>query len=218
MVFGKIDYLNLLPFYVFLKKNLKTSCERTALSLKKGAPSAVNRMFEKRRIDAAVISSIKSYGYSSADMGIVAQNDVLSVLVIPGAKKKDSDSETSNALAEVLGIKGKVLIGDKALKEYLLGTDAIDLAAEWRKRFDLPFVFARLCFHSHGKRAKSISRKFLKSRIKIPYYIIRKKSEKTGIKAEDIKRYLEKISYRIGKKEKLSLKRFKKECHAKGLV
>jgi len=218
MVFGKIDYLNLLPFYVFLKKTLKTSSQRTALSMKKGTPASINVMFEKKRIDAAVISSIKSFKYRSTDMGIVAQNDVLSVLVIPGTYQKDEESNTSNALAQVLDIEGKIVIGDKALKECLKGTEAIDLAHEWKKRFDLPFVFARLCFHKDKKLYEKLSHDFLKKRVRIPHYLLKKRSQKTGIKMEEINHYLTKISYKISKKEELSLKKFYNECKKKRLL
>lgn len=218
MVFGKIDYLNLLPFYVFLKKNLKSSSEKTALALKKGVPAQINEMFDKKRIDCAVISSIKSFGYKSTNLGIVAQDEVLSVLVILGDDKKDSESKTSNALASVLDVKGQVIIGDKALKAYLNGADAVDLAKEWKKRHKLPFVFARLCFHLHGERIKKLSENFLKTKTKIPYYIIKKYSQKTGIEIKNIEKYLQKISYKIGKKEELSLKIFKNECRKKGLL
>lgn len=218
MVFGKIDYLNLLPFYVFLKKNLKSSSEKTALALKKGTPAQINEMFEKNKIDCAVISSIKSFGYKCTNLGIVAQDEVLSVLVVLGDDKKDSESKTSNALASTLDIKGQVIIGDKALKAYLGGVNAVDLAKEWKKRHKLPFVFARLCFHSHGDRLKNLSKKFLKTDTKIPYYIMKKYSQKTGIEIKNIEKYLQKISYKIGKKEELSLKRFKKECLLKGLL
>lgn len=217
MIFGKIDFINLLPFHVFLKKNLRHSFQKLALHKRKGVPSQLNRLLKQRRIDAAVVSSIKSFGRSCTDMGIVAQKEVMSVFVIPGAPMNDSQSDTSNALARVLGIDGRVLIGDKALKEYLKGIDAIDLGEEWHRRYRLPFVFARLCYSKDKETYEGLSRKFLKAKVKIPYYLLRQKSIASGISPEDISHYLTKISYRIGPKEKLSLKKFRHLCKKKGI-
>jgi len=53
MIFGKIDYLNLLPFHVFLKAApLKTQVKK-AIEFKKGVPSKLNRALNARKIDAA---------------------------------------------------------------------------------------------------------------------------------------------------------------------
>lgn len=218
MIFGKIDFINLLPFHVFLKKNLRHSAQRTALHKRKGVPSQLNRMLQSGRIDAAVISSVKSFGRSCTDMGIVANGEVQSVFVIPGAIRSDSQSDTSNALAKVLDIKGEVMIGDKALKRYLEGVEAIDLGSEWKRRHHLPFVFARLCYCKDGRHYRKLSRRFLKSKVNIPYYILKQKSDATGVSPADIKAYLKLIGYRIGRKEKLALKRFHDECRRKGII
>jgi len=218
MIFGKIDFINLLPFHVFLKKNLRTSPQRTALHKRKGVPSQLNRMLASGRIDAAVISSVKSFGRSCTDMGIVADGEVQSVFVIPGKAQNDSQSDTSNALAKVLGIQGEVMIGDKALKRYLDGVEAIDLATEWKRRHHLPFVFARLCYCKDGKHYRNLSRRFLKTKVNIPYYILKQKSAATGVAPEDIKAYLKLIGYRIGRKEKLALKRFHDACRREGVI
>jgi len=219
MIFGKIDFINLLPFHVFLKKNLRTSPQRTALHKRKGVPSQLNRMLASGRIDAAVISSVKSFKRTCTDMGIVAQNEVRSVFVIPGkGRQPDSQSDTSNALARVLGIEGEVMIGDRALKRYCEGVDAIDLGQEWRKRYHLPFVFARLCYCKDGRRYQKLSRRFLRSKVNIPYYILKRKSDETGVPPEAIRSYLKLISYHIGRKEKLSLKRFHDACRREGVI
>lgn len=218
MIFGKIDFINLLPFHVFLKKNLRTSAQRTALHKRKGVPSHINRMLQSGRIDAAVISSVKSFGRTCTDMGIIANGEVQSVFVIPGPSQNDSHSDTSNALAKVLEIEGEVVIGDKALKRYLEGVQAVDLGAEWKKRHHLPFVFARLCFCKDGRRYRQLSRRFLKTKVNIPYYILKQKSDATGISPVDIKAYLKLIGYRIGRKERLALKRFHDECLRKGII
>lgn len=218
MIFGKIDFINLLPFHVFLKKNLRHSAQRLALHKRKGVPSQLNRMLASGRIDAAVISSVKSFGRTCTDMGIVAQNEVISVFVVPGTSRNDTQSDTSNALAKVLDIKGEVMIGDKALKRYLEGIEAIDLGLAWKQKHGLPFVFARLCYCKDGRHYRALSRRFLKSKVNIPYYILKQKSEATGVSPEDIRAYLTKITYAIGRKEKLSLKRFANECKRKGVI
>ncbi len=209
MIFGKIDYLNLLPFYVFMKKNLKDSSSRCSFFNKKGVPSKINRLFYKRAIDGAFISSIRSKNRKCLDIGIIAQNEVRSVLVLTGeSEKRDPASETSNVLAKILGIKGRVVIGDNALKEYYKNQSFKDLALLWRKKYNLPFVFARLCTNRNHNQIKKIQKNFLKTKVKIPMYILKQKERETGIKKEHILEYLEYISYKIDKKEKKSLKKF----------
>ena len=83
MIFGKIDYLNLLPFHVFLKRSRLSSQDKKIIEFKKGVPSKLNRDLRCRKIDAAVISSIESRKkrYKKVSLGIVAKGDVKSVLV-----------------------------------------------------------------------------------------------------------------------------------------
>ena len=122
MIFGKIDYLNLLPFHVFLKSAPLSSQIKKAIEFKKGVPSKLNRALNARKIDAAVISSIasKKANLKKLNFGIVAKKDVKSVLVRKNsAMKFDPASASSNALAKVLNLNGEVIIGDRALKAYL---------------------------------------------------------------------------------------------------
>ncbi|MCK4875310.1 MAG: hypothetical protein KAS26_05630, partial [Sulfurimonas sp.] len=127
MVFGKIEYLNLLPFHVFMKRFTKSSQQSMSMHYQRGVPSKINEKFLSRRIDAAFISSISAKKYQNVDLGIIAKKEVLSVLVIPHVKDiSDTESATSNVLAKVLDIKGEVLIGDKALKYYLQGKPHVD--------------------------------------------------------------------------------------------
>lgn len=209
MVFGKIEYLNLLPFYVFMKRYAKTTRHHMSLHYKKGVPSKINRDFAARRIDAAFISSITAKRSKSVPVGIVARKEVLSVLLIPGDEAlSDSASATSNVLASILGLKGEVVIGDNALRLYLKGVDAIDLAQQWHSRHQLPFVFALLCYHGHDDAMKALAKNFLRSRQKIPYYQLQKASKRTGIAPGDILRYLEHISYAVDGKAHQGLKKF----------
>ena len=211
MVFGKIEYLNLLPFHVFMKRFTKSSQQSMSMHYKRGVPSQINEKFLSRRVDAAFISSISAKKHSHVDLGIVAKKEVLSVLVIPHVDNiKDTESATSNILVKVLGIQGEVLIGDKALKYYLQNKPHIDLANEWNKKYNLPFVFALLCYHKQKNTYKEIRRSFLKQKIKIPQYILQEASQRTGISKKDILKYLEFISYEVDAKAKLGLKKFYK--------
>lgn len=213
VVFGKIEYLNLLPFHVFMKRFTRSSQASMSMHYKRGVPSKINKQFQTHRVDAAFISSIGAKKYQHVDLGIIAKKEVLSVLVIPDDKEtKDGDSATSNVLARVLGVKGEVLIGDKALRYYLQNKPHVDLAKEWYKRHNLPFVFALLCFHKDKKIYQKIQREFLKQRVKIPQYILREASLRTKISGNDIIKYLEHISYRVDFKAKRGLLKFYSEA------
>ena len=195
-MYGHIDYLNLLPFYQFLKKkNIK---------IKKGVPSEINFLFETKKINAAFISSIKSKNKKCFDVGIIAKKRVKTVLVCNG-KGDDRDSATSNILAKVLNIKGKVVIGDKAFKE----KNCIDLANEWYKRYKLPFVFARFCVNKNSRQYEKLINEFLDSHQKVPYLTLKKYAKKLDITPKEAKEYLEKIIYyKMGWREKKALKLF----------
>lgn len=209
MVFGKIEYLNLLPFHVYMKRFTKNSQQSMSMHYKRGVPSKINEKFFSRRVDAAFISSITAKKYSHVNLGIIAKKEVLSVLVIPQDNSvSDTESATSNVLAKVLNIKGEVLIGDKALKYYLQDKPHVDLAYEWNKRYNLPFVFAVLCFHKDQKTYKKIENGFLKQKVKLPQYILNEAQNRTGIDKKDILNYLNYISYNLDKKAKLGLKSF----------
>ena len=210
MKFGKIDYLNLLPFHVFLKRSALPNCVKAAIERKKGVPSRLNRDLRAGRIDAAVISSVESRRkiYRALDMGIVAKGAVKSVLVRKNsAPKTDAASASSNMLARALDIKGEVLIGDRALVAYLNegGQNFYDLAQIWRERTNLPFVFARFCYRKNGKIYKRLTKNFLRQNVKIPRYILNHYAKTRSISPNDVKWYLNFISYRIGAKEKKAL-------------
>ena len=211
MIFGKIEYLNLLPFHVFMKRFTKSSQQAKSMEYYKGVPANINKKFVTRRVNAAFISSIRAREYQHVNLGIIAKKEVLSVLVVPdNVNTKDDASASSNILADVLGINGEVIIGDRALKHYLAGNDYIDLAKEWNARFNLPFVFALLCFHYDKSRYKSIEKQFLKAQVKIPHYILQKASDRTSISKKDILHYLQYISYDLDYKAKKGLKLFYK--------
>jgi chorismate dehydratase len=210
LIFAKIDFINLLPFYVFIKQNLKSSQQKQAINYHKSYPSIINKKFEKQTIDGAFISSIKSKNTNCTNIGIVAKKDVLSVLSIHGDYEKDIQSDTSNILAKVLNIEGKILIGDKALIYFFKNKNQnyTDLAQEWNKRFNLPFVFARLCFNKYDKNFMQVCDKFINTKVKIPQYILKRYTKRSGLTQKQILFYLSKISYKIEYKEERALKKF----------
>lgn len=215
MRFGKIDYLNLAPFDVFIKSYPMTSGFKKFLQLRKSYPSKLNKDFLFKRIDAGFISSIAGYySYRKNKVtysGIISKGKVWSVIVMPKPKSDDYQSATSNALCKVLGLNGEVLIGDRALKYRYGGGEHIDMGEEWHKRKHLPFVFGRFCFNNHKRLYQDISKKFNKKPIKIPQYLLEEYSKKTSIPKKYIIEYLKHIYYKIGKKEQLGLKRFYRE-------
>lgn len=209
MVFGKIEYLNLLPFHVFMKRYTRSSQQSMSMHYYKGVPANINQKFLSRKVDAAFISSINAKKSNFVDLGIVAKKEVLSVLLIPNETDKDDiESATSNVLAKVLGLSGEVIIGDKALRYYLQNKPHIDLAKEWNKRYNLPFVFALLCYHRDKKLYKKIQKEFLKRSYKIPRYMLKEASKRTDIGEKEILNYLTYISYKIDTKAKKALKIF----------
>ncbi len=209
MIFGKIEYLNLLPFHVFMKRFTRSSQERMSMQYYKNVPAVINTRFVARKADAAFISSIAAKKYAHVGLGIIAKKEVLSVLLVPHeGHEKDSASASSNALAKVLGLEGKVMIGDRALSYFFEGHEHTDLAKEWRSRYGVPFVFALLCFHKEKELYRKIERKFLKSPVKIPQYLLQKASQRTGVSPKNILYYLEYISYDLDASAKRGLKLF----------
>ena len=213
MIFGKIEYLNLLPFHVFMKRFARSSQQSKIMMYKKGVPATINKKFLSKKVDAAFISSISAKKHKHVKLGIIAKKEVQSVLVVPDTQhKQDKESASSNVLAKLLGINGEVLIGDKALKYHLDNKPHIDLAKEWNERYNLPFVFALLCFHKDETLYKTIEKEFLKQNVKIPQYLLEQASKRTGIKNKDILNYLSYISYDLDSKAKRGLSLFYKKA------
>jgi chorismate dehydratase len=208
MLFGSISYLNLLPFQLFLKQRLRDNASKMGFRYKRAVPSQINRSLKRREINAAFISSVESKKCKCTDLGIIANKNVYSVLLLEGEDEKDPASATSNRLAKVLDLRGKVLIGDAALKYYLEGGKGIDLAEAWYAKTGLPFVFARLCYNQHGRSVEKLARTFAHTKVRIPQYILKKEAEKRGVTAKQLSWYLEHIYYRMDWKAKRSLKKF----------
>lgn len=208
MLFGAIDYLNLLPFQIFLKKYIKNSGLHLGIRKHRNVPSSVNRAFHKGRVNAAFISSITSKNCKCTDFGIIGKGKVYSVLLAAGEQKDDSASQTSNALAKVLHLNGEVLIGDRALKYYLDDGKAIDLSETWFKKTKLPFVFGRLCYNKNEKFIQKMAKSFGGKKIFIPQYLLKEEASRRSIKPNDVKWYLKHINYKMDTKAKKSLKIF----------
>ena len=215
MIFGKIEYLNLLPFHVFMKRFTKSSSAKMSMEYKRSVPAKVNAAFHSRRVDAAFISSISAYKSTYVGLGIIAKKSVRSVLIIPNkTSKKDKESASSNILASVLGVEGEILIGDKALRYALKNSDYIDLAELWHERYNLPFVFALLCYHKDKKLYKKVEREFLKREFRIPQYILEEAAKRTAVSKEEILEYLTLISYELDTSAQKGLKKFYKLANA----
>ena len=210
MLFGSISYLNLLPFQVFLKRHISSSAAKMSFNYKRAVPSKINKALKRKEVNAAFISSIESKKCKCTDLGIIADKKVYSVLLLEGENEKDPASATSNQLTKVLNLQGKVLIGDAALKYYLDGGKGIDLAEAWYEKTRLPFVFARLCYNKHDDAIKRIAKQFSRTKVKIPQYILKKEAKKRSITAKQLSWYLDQIYYKMGYKEKRSLKLFLK--------
>jgi len=210
MLFGSISYLNLLPFQVFLKRYTSNNAASMSFHYNRAVPSTINKALKRRAIHAGFISSVESSKCTCTDLGIIAHQKVYSVLLLKGENQTDPASATSNQLARVLDLQGKVLIGDAALKYYLDGGEGIDLATAWHDKTGLPFVFARLCYNKHGKSIEKLAHTFAKSKVKIPQYILKREAKKRGITPKQLSWYLDHIFYEMDWKAKRSLKLFLK--------
>ncbi len=218
MLFGSIQYLNLLPFQLFLKRALPHNGAKMAFRYKRAVPSQINASLRRGEVNAAFISSVHAARFACTDLGIIARGAVHSVLLLPEAEEEDPASETSNRLAKVLGLRGRVLIGDAALKHHLDGGAGIDLSAQWHARTGLPFVFARLCYNRHGALIRKLARDFAHDHTRIPQYILKREAAKRGITPQQLVWYLEKIHYEMDWEVKRGLREFvrvsrRPNCH-----
>jgi len=208
MLFGSISYLNLLPFQLFLKRAIGHNGARMAFRYKRAVPFRINAALRRGEVNAAFISSIHSRRFACTDLGIIAEKKVYSVFVLPGTDAADPASATSNRLASLLDLHGRVLIGDAALKYYLDGGEGIDLAEAWHARTGLPFVFARLCYNRHGKAVRKLAQDFARTRTRIPQYILKKEARKRDISPRELLWYLDHIYYEMDWRAKRGLKKF----------
>ena len=84
MRFGKIQYLNLLPFDMFVKSYPITTRFKSAAFANRSYPSKLNQSFLFHRIDAGFISTIAGATahrkHKATQAGIIAKGAVWSVL------------------------------------------------------------------------------------------------------------------------------------------
>lgn len=157
----------------------------------------------------AFISSVTAKKANKTSVGIVAKGEVQSVIALNGADRDDVESASSNALAKALGVHGTVMIGDKALKVYLGSPQkCTDLAKAWHDKYNLPFVFAILCYNGKTAQAQKIAKRFAGARIKIPQTILQKYADSRDISKNQILEYLKKISYKIDAKGWMAYRKF----------
>lgn len=209
MKFGKIDYLNLLPFSVFAHSFPANSSFKLSLECRRSYPSKLNKLFLMRQIEAGFISSFAAINQKVTSVGICSNGAVWSVIAIHNKKGEDYQSATSNALCKILKLDGEVLIGDRALRFYLKDSSkCVDLGAKWKQNTKLPFVFGRLCFNQKKEFYQRLAHKFSKKRVKIPHYILMRYSTQTNVLPKDIQAYLKHIYYKIDTKTSYGLKRF----------
>jgi len=63
----------------------------------------------------------------------------------------------------------------------------------------------------HCKFYKALIKKFLKTNVKIPQYVLHRYTKRSGVECKDIKAYLKLVSYNIDIKSAKSFKLFLKE-------
>ena len=56
MIFAKIDFINLLPFHIFIKKNIQSTQLKSIIDYKKYYKSYINNKFKIRKVNSAIIS------------------------------------------------------------------------------------------------------------------------------------------------------------------
>ena len=227
MRFGKIDYLNLLPFEVFIRSYPKPSQFWLFYKKKKSYPAYLNKEFLFGRIDAGFVSSITALRaryekFKPANVGIIAKKRVISVICLPKESGEDYQSATSNALLKVLRLQGRVLIGDRALLEVLEQhkrgeRNYIDMGEKWAQREHLPFVFGRLCVRQNRAFYTKMMHAFTKKRVKIPQYILQKAESQSGVCKQEILKYLQVLSYKIDKKANFGVERFYRKLRILGI-
>ena len=156
----------------------------------------------------------------------------------------DRNSRTSSALVEILladgyGLAPELVSSAPALDEMLESADAalligdpalgvdrsayrvLDLAAEWRRLTDLPFVFAVWAVRE-GVETDGLTAYFQESlRLGLEQLeeLVAESSRELGIEPEELRRYLTNhLSFEMGATEVAALEEFHRRAHAHGLI
>lgn len=217
MKFGKISYLNLLPFDIFIKKYPIQSSFKMFINHHTNYPAKLNKDFLHKRIDAGFISSIAGVKANKTKSGIIAYGAVWSVIAINRDNKLDYQSASSNILSQILNVKGEILIGDRALRYIIEHNDYIDLGERWHQKHSLPFVFGLLCCNKNTAFYNKLSNTFNKSKPKIPHYILQIRAVEAKLPKQFIKEYLNHIHYKVTAKAQKSLNIFYRQVRLKQL-
>lgn len=215
--FGEINYLNLLPFRLYLKRHRY----RDRWVIKTGTPAEVNRWFREGRIDGGVLSSVRAVEGVRYPVGIGAEGPVWSVLLSPTREGGDPASNTSNLLPVALNLKGQVVIGDRALSLYLKNREEwVDLGEEWFRQVQLPFLFAQLTSRRPSRELERVATGFLRQGrgiYRIPQYLLRWEGARRGLSPRQVEEYLRLIRYQVGWREELGFKKFLRRLEGKGV-
>lgn len=114
-----------------------------------------------------------------------------------------------------------LLIGDPALRVDPAGYQVLDLAAEWRKLTNLPFVFAVWAVRaeiSMNSRMECFERSLRQGMQEIDL-LVEEAAEELDLRSDDVREYLtENLSYELGAAELSGLDEFFRRAHEHGLI
>jgi len=226
MGFGAVSYLNARPLIEGL----------TPLVL--DTPSALANRVRRGELDVSLLPVIagETLGLQRVgSLGIAAEGAVDSVLVFRRRPldecrtlRLDPASRTSNVLtqlilAEVHGLHpdivegeadAELLIGDAALQRASKGEPTLDLAAEWTRWSELPFVFA--AWYGDPVAEGALEEAFQRGRDRIEHYAA---TADLALPAGELAAYLRKrIRFRIGPREEQGLQLFLELSRKHGLL
>ncbi len=179
-----VEFLNAVPLYYALKKNLVEN----SFEFISDVPSRCARLLYENRVDisnTSIVEYVNSENYRLLRDGCISTlkkvKSVVLFLYKPIEKvrvvKLDRNSKTSNALAMVIfklkyGVSAdyvfegdadcELVIGDRALKRLKQGGKSLDLAFEWYEFTGLPFVFA--AWITNKPLSEDVVDKFLKAK------------------------------------------------------
>lgn len=221
---GCVPYLNARPLIYGIEKQVIY-----------GSPVDLSLMLKKGELDVALCpvgaSLIEKWSFFIDGMGIVADGDVYSVILVPKKPLElirsvtvDPESRSSVLLLRVIlecfyGKKirfvsydepadGFLLIGDKAINYRKSHPEhpVIDLGGAWKKLTGLPFVFALWTFGPVGKWSREEIKELL-TKTKEKGLSAR---EKIALDSHQLHYLTHYIRYEVGEKEKMGIEEFLK--------
>ncbi len=234
---GRVDYLNTLPLFFDISYE--------SISEVKGSPAVLAEKLRKGEIDGGIISSIEYIINPDLycvlpDISISSRGKICSVAIF--SKKPlytinsiyiTPESLTSRLftlylLEYIYGVPinetddpeladAVMLIGDKALKEFYYGNweFVYDIAEEWSKLFELPFIFALFVFRKEVLSEKyaeihAFSKEINKSLTCFKKYIKNGSVSFNNLPPDFIKEYLTNcIDYSLEREHLIALNRLR---------